>query len=554
MELPNIGSGVYAIFNPVTKCVYVGETLDFTQRIAAHLKCIYGKGYTNFNLKEEKTKTFEIFTVIDSDYDKKTALEKDWLIQETIVMYIFRKHGFTLYNGNDDYEDNTGLHRDFLIDKNFSVDDSQESLNKLYECLAYHSSGNYKAEEWKSLIEDTENYINALIAERLFGDKNIENALDEIINEKNPKDLWQKRIEAYEEAVKNKAQKNLSLVNKSNYNNIRSMLLNSPLSAKDLEHCALKKMEIEELIKLVEDGKLDRAVFHKFGAYVHQGPLTILSVKSFDLHGLEEEDGNRLGNLGLEINPEKKDKKICLWALKNLGTDVAKRIADENAASKEPMYVIMPYARSGEKEVKENNNALLLKDGESLKAFYSRMRSVFEDKENPENIKFSDAHFPYGFTFNSSEIHDIPKGMFPPVVDPSGKENTAFLISELYYINAYYESLDDLYRCYYSMRSDKKQPYENLDYSLGIIGSVPKIKHHNRCGNEDLNAPREKSVDTSYDKSFIRLKGEDDVSQSRKKLIDFLRNNSTDNPDNPKSSFVIAEIEYPYVVTLATKK
>ena len=54
--------------------------------------------------------------MINSEYNKKIYKKNEakWIAQETIVMYLFRKYGYELYNGNDSGRDNTG-NRDFLI-------------------------------------------------------------------------------------------------------------------------------------------------------------------------------------------------------------------------------------------------------------------------------------------------------------------------------------------------------------------------------------------------------------------------------------------------------
>lgn len=69
LEVPNERSGVYAIFNPITKKAYVGETNDFNRRLTEHITSIYGdENLTNENLNNEEIKSFEIFPVIYSEY------------------------------------------------------------------------------------------------------------------------------------------------------------------------------------------------------------------------------------------------------------------------------------------------------------------------------------------------------------------------------------------------------------------------------------------------------------------------------------------------------
>ena len=115
LEKPIERSGVYAIINLFQKRVYVGETNDYYRRMSTHIPGICNDDVikTNQHLMDEEDKRFDVMLMLTSDYDKLSG-DNSWIIDETLVMYLFRKYGFALYNGNDDGEDNIGAKRRFL--------------------------------------------------------------------------------------------------------------------------------------------------------------------------------------------------------------------------------------------------------------------------------------------------------------------------------------------------------------------------------------------------------------------------------------------------------
>lgn len=111
-------AGVYVIYNPVTKRAYVGESINICRRLSEHLDgiCRNNTQNSNNNLCDEKDKSFVVISIIMSDYKKNESIPS-WTIHETCVMYVLRKMGISLYNGNDD-KDNIGKKRSFLYNNN----------------------------------------------------------------------------------------------------------------------------------------------------------------------------------------------------------------------------------------------------------------------------------------------------------------------------------------------------------------------------------------------------------------------------------------------------
>ena len=578
VEIPNIRSGVYAILNICEMKVYVGETNDFNYRTVEHLMGIYSSGdKTNKNLQKESNKSFDFFTVIHCNYyDKSNKSVKQWLIDESIVMYVFRKYGFTLYNGDENYQDNLSDKRAFLINPDCSIYDNVK-LNHLIENL------NGSKTDWNTKCEKAEKEINKLLKEKYFFDNyDIINPLEDFflplskkdlfLSKKEREALWKKRLDSYSSKLKSEKNsksliKSLPFVyDESTCIKLCNKIVTSFLSIDDMENCGIEKMEIAELVELIKAGEFDRAVFHKFGFYIEQSPITILSVKNFDLKGLPNEDGNKLSNLNLVINDEMKDKKICFWALQKLNLELTKKFLSENESTAKTRYVIMPFTVSKGQYKKEDllpapqyystsqnitvgRNDLNPQDGENISDFYKRLSDIFDKTKNQVDIDLKSYPFAYGFYKSESDFKNkvkefsIPRGMFPPIIDKFAKKteksSNALLISELRYINADYDSLDELYKCYYAIQGKVKSSYkQNLDYSLGIKGS------RNLHNKEKV---RESTKNTSYSMCPIQLKGEEE----RKNLIEFLKNNCKQN--SATSAFIIAKIEYPYIIKLANE-
>lgn len=122
IEAPTSQCVIYAIINPIEKKVYIGETCDSFRRFSEHMR---GIGFrdkemgTNENLANENCRTYHFMTLYSKKYDKHTRESKkeinEWMLYETIYMYLFKKRGFILYNGDNRKQDNLGKKRSFLL-------------------------------------------------------------------------------------------------------------------------------------------------------------------------------------------------------------------------------------------------------------------------------------------------------------------------------------------------------------------------------------------------------------------------------------------------------
>lgn len=545
IEKPLQRSGVYTIFNPLTKMVYVGETNDFYYRMIQHLSGIFGEGEsTNNNLKNEREKAFEIFPVIDCDYNKKNLLEKDWVAHETVVMYIFRMHGYALYNGNNDYRDDKGKKRSFLLNPQTSKKEiTEETFNYLKDFPLPQLKNNetYKnaddINKWKIIISETEKEINKSLKAKLFNNEDIQNPLDAIINIDKAKleQLWSARLS------RTSNENNIRLVNKGNYEKICNELITTYLSLEDLANCGLNKMGIDELIQLINDGKFDKMIFSKFGNYLDQNPMTILSVKNYDLKN------NKLGELGVDINPDKKDCNVCFWALANLNLEHTKTFLSDSETTKDSRYVLMPftdstkYADSNEKisYSKVNRAELNPQDSETLNDFFNR--TVY----NPDNKN----SFAYSYSDSSKKEFATPKNMFPAVIS---NDSNALLISEISFIEEGCDDISSIYQYFYSILDQysilKKNLFrpEELAYTYGIEGAQSRFCTIDKRGDGAIYY-KEAKGSSPVSHTCASLKPE-----HKQDLINFF--SSTQSHKKEKTSFVLAKIEYPYIIKLSKNK
>lgn len=517
LEMPTDRSGVYAIFNPITKKAYVGETNDFNRRLTEHIISIYGNGETtNNNLKNETIKSFEIFPVINSEYNKNIYKKNEakWIAQETIVMYLFRKYGYELYNGNDSGRDNTG-DRQFLIMNYISGEELEKRtidyLNSRYhtpsEILEDENKKEYNIDNWEDLINAAESELNDNIFKPRYN-KTLEEFYN--LNESERKDIWTNRLKSYKENI------NCCIINKNNYKKECNNLLMKKLSVEDLEHCGLKNsISIEKFCNMIKDGKLNNVIFSKFGHYLSQSPVTILMSKIYDINH------NKLKELDLDINPDCAEKGICFWAVKRLNLNNTKKFFAKAGSGKESRYVIMPYTPFKNQEI---NNDTLIKGteinplpGESIDDFYIRMRYKFEN-----DIDFTQENFALGYSSNCNKkckTKDYPKDMFPAVIKKKAKKtnskSNALLISEFGFVDVSYKDLTEIYKCFYSMREGEYKGELAHSYTGPVSHMCATLKQDKKA-----------------------------------KLIDYLENNFEKEPEFRTTSFIIAKIEYPYIVSL----
>ena len=526
-------SGVYAILNPIKRKVYVGETNDFNRRLTQHIIGIYeggntesdnedknDKNNTNKNLINEEVKEFEIFPVINAEYFKRhyKSEKRSWIAHETIVMYLFRKYGFTLYNGNENYCDNTGKNREFLLNPDYERKENEKGLS-LYELtlnyLRKFDSNGYDYHSWEDVISCADQELRENIFKPRYGS---EMQGFSGLSEKE----WKKRLKEYI-TVENA---DIRIITDKNYQRECNRLLMKKLSVDDLDDCGLKKIEADEFFRLIENGELDKVIFSKFGHYLGQSPITILKSKVYDTVN------NKLSDLGLSINSNRANQGVCFWAIKRLNNAWVRQFFIKEDSDKKPYYVIMPYTPSmkyNENEFIEgikDINILNPRDNESMEVFNLRMRSMFTDDE-----EFAQDNFAFGYydfdvkekgKIRLKEKKDYPEKMIPAVIskwsEKTKSNSNALLLSDFCYVDASYSNLNEVYRCYQKLTSGGGN--SKNDFSNASRGS------HYCC----------------------EIK-EDKKSQ----LLDFLRNNIEKEADFKTTSFILAKIEYPYIVRLANE-
>lgn len=550
LEMPTERSGVYAIFNPITKKAYVGETNDFNRRLTEHIIGIYGNGdLTNNNLKKETVKSFEIFPVINSEYNKKNYKKNEayWIAHETVIMYLFRKYGYELYNGNDSGRDNTG-DRDFLIKNDVRGEEltyrTIEYLNsKNYipsENLEDENKNDYYIENWEDFINAADSELNENIFKSRFN-KTMEEFYH--LSESERKAIWSDRLKTYKE------NNNSCIINENNYIEECNKLLMQKLSVEDLECCGLKEISVKDFCDMIKDGTLNNVIFSKFGHYLSQSPVTILKSKIYDIKH------NKLKDLELDINPDCEKKGICFWAVKKLN-----KIDTRNffaGSEKKSRYVIMPYTPSTKYknkntkdtffEATQNIGILNPKAGESIDDFYTRMRSKFENDKD-----FAESNFALGYTSccnNTSITKDFPEKMIPAVIEKESKNSNsnresnsnALLISEFSFLDVSYEDLSEIYKCFYSMLEGKNK--QELAFSFGIEGTKSLILTKDKINNKEYYKTAKGSSSASIICATLK---QDKITE----LINYLENNFEKEPDFRTTSFIIAKIEYPYIVSL----
>lgn len=550
LEMPTKRSGVYVIFNPITRKAYVGETNDFNRRLTEHIIGIYGNGdLTNNNLKKETIKSFEIFPVINSEYNKKRYKKNEayWLAHETVIMYLFRKYGYELYNGNYSGRDNTG-DRDFLIKNDVK---GQELTNRTIEYLNLknytpseiledENKNDYYIENWEDFINAADSELNENIFKSRFN-KSMEEFYH--LSESERKAIWFDRLKTYAENNNN------CIINENNYIEECNKLLMQKLSVEDLECCGLRKISVKDFCNMIKDGTLNNVIFSKFGHYLSQSPVTILMSKIYDIKH------NKLKELDLDINPDCAEKGICFWAVKKLNEKDTRNFFA--GSGKKSRYVIMPYTPSTKYKNKNTDDTffeatqkigiLNPKAGESIDDFHTRMRSKFEN-----DIDFAKEHFALGYTSycnNTYIAKDFPEKMIPAVIEKKSKNSNsnrasnsnALLISEFSFVDVSYEDFTEFYKYFYSMLDGKNK--QELAFSFGVKGTKSLVLTKDKNNNKEYY----KTATGRSSASIICAALKQDKIMG---LINFLENNFEKEPDFRTTSFIIAKIEYPYIVSL----
>lgn len=528
VEKTNQVGGVYVIFNPITLKAYVGETMDFYRRWAEHVSgiCIPNLSYaSNDNLKNEDVKSFDIFPIVFANYNKtnNAFCVKDWLIHETIVMYIFRKYGIELYNSKQG-KDNTGIvKRAFLYNYELSADELFQEINNYLASAdldsEYLESIGYK--DWDELLVFLETEINNVLEEK-YGINLLQ--FTELRTEREQRQrLWNNR-------TKNIASEAFYSVKPENEKQVRKLCkelydlyLSKELSISNLKQYGLHEIDVDEFSNMALRGLFDKIIVSKFGKYYDQKVSTILATKVYDI------ENNLLNNLeGLELENENKESGVCFWALKNLNLLNTRKFLSDEGTNKTSRYAIMLYTSSqnagssakGNSDLQlEYLHALNPHDFESIKDFFDRSRRLL-DVEPIDSIAGDKFALGY-FSTSGNKKYSYPSTMFPEVVQKTSKKSVALLISELSYVNMYCKDAERFYN-YYNSYLDKYT--DELSVTLGST----------KTGGSQCSHCRAKLKDGK-----------------RVELAKLLRQKENYDSEKDIATFIIAKLEYPYIVGLS---
>ena len=503
LKIPQHRTGVYVIYNPVTLKAYVGEG-DVCARLADHLN---GRS-SNKNLKNEKQKSFIMQSVINSDYIKKTtsASKKDsvasWIVHETSVMFVLRKMGIELYNGNSDGKDNIGYQRSFLYDCNYPCDNLENTVIEFLN--SYDARSN---DDWSSFFESIREELFTNLFSLLYSNKGIKVIKPISYNE------W---LDKLKKIIEDDTDWHL-ISNSEQKNSVCDTLAHKQLTIDDLALYGLSPMELNDLKSLILNGDLDCVVFHKFGTYVGQTPETIFKIKLHDIANVSISEMQ-----GLDISHDKIDSGICFWALRNFNVTVSRKLLLENNPYKKPKYMIMLFTDSFKFVSSDYDyERLNFCFDESIEDFTSRLCN---DEEIIDDL------FPRGYTlldrgnktYKEKEIYSFPSNMVPPIIQKTRKKSVALIVSDIKYIDVKFKNIKEIETMYYS----NGKTTHNGELVESLSGSQPIM-----IGNLkwDTTSSKEKS---------------------RNKLIEYIMTPQNRIMDSDFCSFLIAKLEYPYVVNL----
>ena len=134
-------------------------------------------------------------------------------------------------------------------------------------------------------------------------------------------------------------------------------MLNNAISISDLKDIGIDAMRVEEFCDLIDQGAFDRFVISKFGNYLDQSMLNILSIKQHDIAHC------RLSDLRLGTDAE---AGICLWGLRRFDAD---KVREYLGTDRAPRYVMLLLTPS-----KNQSASLTAKNPDDMKAAFPRDR------------------------------------------------------------------------------------------------------------------------------------------------------------------------------------
>lgn len=463
VEKPEKQCGIYAWVNESERVVYIGESIELNRRICEHILSIYGyERSSNENLvNAAQYIPFKGIMLYYPDMYKKTEKNKQWLIDETIYMYIFVKEGYRLLNGTEEFK---------LLDVKKDIHGKVDGKWSQYPTKLTDNTGNSR------------NFLRQeLNDEELFKElvKYCETN-DSEINDTKVNEQIEKAFKRFEEKNNKKDSNNIYYFEKENCNTLLKKcneIRKAFLRKQDLEAIGIKPLHID-----VFKNNLNKIAVCGFGDYFDQSTYSILITKLYDIMNNKMSIIDEKKEINFEKRKEEDQAGICLWAYGKNNTSQYRNylIVNGENSDKSSRYLLLPYvhsktyAKSHINYDKENDrNSFNYQDDCTIKEFFEKMRAYYNDQKDKVEQKmkeFDDAlskvqdekerweinrdrldyklkndYFTVGCTWDSKNKKNIikyPDNMFPQVVQKvsakkylRNKSNVAFLISELNYLD-----------------------------------------------------------------------------------------------------------------------
>lgn len=572
---PTFLNGVYCIIQLQKKKVYVGETTDVYIRFADHINCISTGNIATFHgsnddLINEKDKKFWFYPLLDNKKQCINFLEKQGnrntpfsqnLYDETIIMYLFRKYGFKLYNAPND---NCG--RNFFAEKNI------DNLEKMTIDFIQDKDNSRTKDEIMESIKQYDEVVQKALRE-ILGKANFEKRSN--IKEYSKIDLekiWNNK----------KTSKNYNLLNPdSNIEKAIKKIAYGYLDSEILEDCGIECINNEKLSTMIKEEKLfDTTIFSKVGNYNDQLLSTILALKADDIESYGK----------------------CLWAFKGLDekdTRLFLQTSSNPDNKKESKYIFLTFTSSKTQSGNMNSEETNPIEGESFAEFKERFRKYILKNDSYITAKSVSIDDENGDTVQlRKELNESLKDMFPIIMNGKN-ENRAFVISKIWALDNYVNDLDGIYNCFWrhtacEITKGYEKSYINTDFRK-IENRLPNAKDINGrdCFVTFINHDKLLTSGNSSSHQCGRIRGlgkNNDTMENFKKvteepdekliidekLIKELEKNVTIEDYNaeevreclantilskdlfdeycPFKNVLIAKLEYPYIVTLSDKE
>lgn len=559
VKKPTFLNGVYCIIQLQNKKVYVGETTDVYIRFADHINCI-STGNTatfhgsNVNLINEVDKKFWFYPLLDNKKQCINFLKKQGnrntpfsqnLYDETIIMYLFRKYGFELYN---DLNDNCG--------RNFFAEENIDNLEKMTIDFIQDKDNSRTKDEIMESIKQYDEVVQKALRE-ILGKANFEKISNKEYLEIDLEKIWNNK----------KTSKKYNLLNPdSNIEKAIKKIAYGYLDSEILEYCGIECIDAKEISDMINEGKLfDTTIFSKVGNYKDQLLSTILALKADDIESYGK----------------------CLWAFKGLDekdTRLFLQTSSNPDNKKESKYIFLTFTPSKTQSGNMNSEETNPIEGESFADFKKRFKEKFK-KDIPENDSYVTAKSvsiddENGDTVQlRKELNESLKDMFPIIMNGKN-ESRAFVISKIWALDNYVNDLDGIYNCYWRhIKGDSDNGYEKSyrkEDKTGRDCFVTFINHDklltsgnsssHQCGRirglEKNNDTMEnfKKATKGLDKKLIKeleknVTIEDyNAEEVRECLANTILSKDLFDEYSPFKNVLIAKLEYPYIVTLSDKE